>query len=411
VANNSHRNVQRYLFLFIYFFFLFGCGDVMTGNRRPSRMGVSAYDHRPAQQQQQQQRGSAIMGSQSHIAEAVYPEATKPPLMTFMSRARILSMTSTIDSFQSQCANVDTLATSRHHHQSQSQLQSIEPFYNDPLSSIGAPPSFADAEEQVADVLLAPVHHAAHHVTASSTSLHSKFKSHEPIYASLSETLSSSHTLESVEGPAGSLLDEFAPNLLRQREIDDDDDEEEEDEGSATESAGDDFEFHNIRTSRQTLITPPNDVVASAASTEVVFGLEDLRPRSRVARSATYRILCNGLDVKCAGKHDTMAVTDDTREVLAATSESRHGIVTCVTIQVNISLYSFFFSFLFFSIFILWPPSREFAGLIITKHVFICCCVDWTQGTTADGIWGVVVQFTTLQIADIIVDERHRRPR
>jgi hypothetical protein len=56
-----------------------------------------------------------------------------------------------------------------------------------------------------------------------------------------------------------------------------------------------------------------------------------------------------------------MAVTDDTREVLAATSESRHGIVTCVTIQVNISLYSFFFSFLFFSIFILWSPSREFA--------------------------------------------------
>lgn len=386
----------------------------MTGNRRPSRMGVSAYDHRPAQQQQQQ-RGSAIMGSQSHIAEAVYPEATKPPLMTFMSRARILSMTSSIDSFQSQCANVDTLATSRHQHhhqsqsQSQSQLQSIEPFYNDPMSSIGAPPSFADAEEQVADVLLAPVHHAPHHVTASSTSLHSKFKSHEPIYASLSETLSSSHTLESVEGP-GSLLDEFAPNLLRQREIDDDD--EEEDEGSATESAGDDFEFHNIRTSRQTLITPPNDVASAAsASTEVVFGLEDLRPRSRVARSATYRILCNGLDVKCAGKHDTMAVAtaDDTREVLAATSESRHGIVTCVTIQVNISLYSFFFFFLFY--FYIMAAIERVCWVIIAKHVFICCCADWTQGTTADGIWGVVVQFTTLQIADIIVDERHRRPR
>jgi hypothetical protein len=300
-------------------------------------MGVSAYDHRPAQQQQ---RGSAIMSSQqSHIAEAVYPEATKPPLMTFMSRARILSMTSSLDSFQSQ-SNVDT----RQHHQQQQQFhsqessQQIEPFYNDPMSSIGAPPSFADAEEQVADVLLtAPIHHAP--VTA----LHSKFKSHEPIYASLSETLSSSHTLESVEGPG---MDEFASNL-RQREIED---EEEEDEGSATESAGDDFEFHNIRTSRQTLITPQmssaNSNNAAAATTttatpEVVFGLEDLRPRSRVARSATYRILCNGLDVKCAGKHDVAAIDSRENAVLAATSESRHGIVTCVTIQVNI-----YFSFL-----------------------------------------------------------------
>ena len=319
-------------------------------------MGVSAYDHRPAQQQQQ--RGSAIMASQqSHITEAVYPEATKPPLMTFMSRARILSMTSSIDSFQSQ-SNVDI-----RQHQQQQQPQSIEPFYNDPMSSIGAPPSFADAEEQVADVLLtAPVHQHAPAVTT----LHSKFKSHEPIYASLSETLSSSHTLESVEGPG---MDEFAASNLRQREIEDDDDEE--DEGSATESAGDDFEFHNIRTSRQTLISPAqmsNDSAAAAATTsaaatpEVVFGLEDLRPRSRVARSATYRILCNGLDVKCAGKHD-MAHTDaatttaETREnaVLAATSESRHGIVTCVTIQVNIIIIIISFFFFFY----IMTPERE----------------------------------------------------
>jgi hypothetical protein len=324
-------------------------------------MGVSAYDHRPAQQQQQQ-RGSAIMASQqSHITEAVYPEATKPPLMTFMSRARILSMTSSIDSFQSQ-SNVDIRQHQQQQHQQQ-QPQSIEPFYNDPMSSIGAPPSFADdVEEQVADVLLtAPVHH---HAPAVTTTLHSKFKSHEPIYASLSETLSSSHTLESVEGPGS--MDEFAgASNLRQREIEDDD---EEDEGSATESAGDDFEFHNIRTSRQTLISPAqmsnNSAAAAAATTttsaaaaatpEVVFGLEDLRPRSRVARSATYRILCNGLDVKCAGKHDMAAATTaETREnaVLAATSESRHGIVTCVTIQVNIIIINisfFFFSFIYY---------------------------------------------------------------
>jgi hypothetical protein len=93
---------------------------------------------------------------------------------------------------------------------------------------------------------------------------------------------------------------------------------------------------------------------AAAATPEVVFGLEDLRPRSRVARSATYRILCNGLDVKCAGKHDMAAATTaETREnaVLAATSESRHGIVTCVTIQVNIIIINisfFFFSFIYY---------------------------------------------------------------
>lgn len=270
-------------------------------------MGVSAYDHRPAQQRGVSVASSnAIMAAQqSHIAQIVYPEATKPPLMTFMSRARILSMTSTIDSFQSQ-TDADGNSSSRQ--------QQMEPFYNDPLS-IGAPPLFAD--EQVADAL--PVHHAP--VTTLS-----KFKSHEPIYASLSETLSSSHTLESVDCPVG--LEE-----LQTGEMDDD----EEDEGSATESAGDDFEFHNIRTSRQTLITPQmNSNGPATATPEVVFGLEDLRPRSRVARSATYRILCNGLDVKSAGKHDINTTVENA--VLAATSESRHGIVTCVTIQVNILL-------------------------------------------------------------------------
>ncbi|KAK4023493.1 hypothetical protein OUZ56_008900 [Daphnia magna] len=292
-------------------------GDGKRGNRRPSRMGVSAYDHRPAQQRGVSVASSnAVMAAQQpHIAQVVYPEAIKPPLMTFMSRARILSMTSTIDSFKSQ-TNADGNSSSS---RQQQQQQQMEPFYNDPLS-IGAPPSFADAEEQIAD---APVHHAP--VTTLS-----KFKSHEPIYASLSETLSSSHTLDSVEGPAA-LDDE-----LRAREMDEDDDDDEEDEGSATESAGDDFEFHNIRTSRQTLIAPQmntNGSAAASATPEVVFGLEDLRPRSRVARSATYRILCNGLDVKSAGKHDINNTVENA--VLAATSESQHGIVTCVTIQIG----------------------------------------------------------------------------
>ena len=31
---------------------------------------------------------------------------------------------------------------------------------------------------------------------------------------------------------------------------------------------------------------------------------------------------------------------------------------------------------------------------------------DWTEGTT-DIIWRCVVQFTTFQIADIVVDERY----
>ncbi|XP_057373654.1 LOW QUALITY PROTEIN: uncharacterized protein LOC130694609 [Daphnia carinata] len=284
-------------------------GDGKRANRRPSRMGVSAYDHRPQLSHEELVASSnAVMAAQQpHVAQVVYPEAIKPPLMTFMSRARILSMTSTIDSFKSQ-SNADGNSSSSR------QQQQMEPFYNDPLS-IGAPPSFADVQEQIAD---APVHHAP--ITTLS-----KFKSHEPIYASLSETLSSCHTLDSVEGPAA--LDE----LREMREMDE---EEEEDEGSATESAGDDFEFHNIRTSRQTLITPQVNAASPApAAPEVVFGLEDLRPRSRVARSATYRVLCNGLDVKCASKHDKNDPVENA--VLAATSESQHGIVTCVTIQIG----------------------------------------------------------------------------
>ena len=272
-------------------------------NRRPSRMGVSAYDHRP----QQQQRASAVMAA--HIPElAAYPEAAKPPLMTFMSRARILAASN------GSLKSTDTLASSSHH---------MEPFYCDPMTrGIEAPPSFADRREDVA-----PVHHVPTPVMAS------KFKSHEPIYASLSETLSSCHTLDSLG------RDRLRGEQEAREEVEVEEVEEEEDEGSATESAGDDFEFHNIRTSRQTLIT-----TTANSPPEAVFGLEDLRPRSRVARSATYRVLCNGLDVKCASKHDNDDAVakrgESTAAAVAATSESRHGIVTCVTIRVMYSYSS-----------------------------------------------------------------------
>lgn len=125
----------------------------------------------------------------------------------------------------------------------------------------------------------------------------------EPIYASLSETLSS----------ACNTLDSRSKEIL------------EDDEGSATESAGDDFEFHNIRSSRQTLIPAEAQTIPDPVST---FGLEDLKPRSRIARSATYRILCNGLDVKCAKREE------EDSALSTAVSQSRHGLVTCVTIQV-----------------------------------------------------------------------------
>jgi len=105
------------------------------------------------------------------------------------------------------------------------------------------------------------------------------------------------------------------------------------DEGSATESAGDDFEFHNIRTSRQTLISDEDDARPAVDTTP--FTAADLKPRPKVARSATYRVLCNGLDVKCANRDDTDAPK------LTASSQSQHGLVTCVTFQVFIS-YQFY---------------------------------------------------------------------
>lgn len=133
----------------------------------------------------------------------------------------------------------------------------------------------------------------------------------EPIYASLSETLSS----------ACNTLDSRSKEIL------------EDDEGSATESAGDDFEFHNIRSSRQTLIPAEAQTSPDPVST---FGLEDLKPRSRIARSATYRILCNGLDVKCAKREE------EDSALSTAVSQSRHGLVTCVTIQVCRDSFIFF---------------------------------------------------------------------
>lgn len=267
-------------------------------------MGVSAYDHRP-----QQQRSSAVAVMSAHIPEQlVYPppEAAKPPLMTFMSRARILA-----------ASNGSLKSTDTDRHCTSNSL--MEPFYCDPLA---APSSFAD---------VAPIHHNPPSTTIPSA----KFRQ-EPIYASLSETLSSCHTLDSLGGRLAvddepSLRVERKDVVQLQEEEEDDDD-----EGSATESAGDDFEFHNIRTSRQTLITSSSSSSNDAppTSSEAIFGLEDLRPRSRVARSATYRILCNGLDVKCTGKHDKDAAAT-AAAAIAATSESKHGVVTCVTIRVN----------------------------------------------------------------------------
>lgn len=296
-------------------------------------MGVSAYDHRP-------HRGVATSNAvmSAHIPELVYPEATKPPLMTFMSRARILASNGSLKSTDIECTR---------------QLN-IEPFYCDPLTSIDGPPSFANVD------VMAPVHQGSTQVGSAAPLSSNKFRSHEPIYASLSETLSSCHTLDSLgglgepplrAGEAQRRVNDFGDS---QQDDDDDDgdnndnqvEDEEEDEGSATESAGDDFEFHNIRTSRQTLITNSTATSRSnsgIAAPEAICGLEDLRPRSRVARSATYRILCNGLDVKCTGKHDKNVQEQDKNSAesatVAATSESQHGIVTCVTIRVNPSFH------------------------------------------------------------------------
>lgn len=264
----------------------------------------------------------AVMSA--HIPEQLvpYPEAAKPPLMTFMSRARILAASN---------GSLKSTDTDRHCATATNSNSLMEPFYCDPLTTgIGAPPSFADVD-------VAPIHH---NPPVSNTA---KFRQ-EPIYASLSETLSSCHTLDSLGGRLA--VDDESPLRVERKDVVQlEEEEEEDDEGSATESAGDDFEFHNIRTSRQTLITSPSSSSTSSSSNapptcnEAIFGLEDLRPRSRVARSATYRILCNGLDVKCTGKHDKGNQEIGQQQTsaaaaVAATSQSRHGIVTCVTIRV-----------------------------------------------------------------------------
>lgn len=366
------------------------------------------------------------------MSELAYPEAIKPPLMTFMSRARILASNGSLKS-----ANTDTSSTSRlrHHH--------MEPFYCDPLSGIDAPASFADDMEEA-------VHRGASSVGVHHAAAAAKFShQHEPIYASLSETLSSCNTLDSLGAGVGSLQDDPPSSLLslpslppppardaarsrrgrRQEEgrlafgrgnnnieeqeeddngvvNDDDVDDFDDDEGSATESAGDDFEFHNIRTSHQTLIpaaAATTSVTHSGTAHEAVHCLEDLRPRSKVARSATYRVLCNGLNVKSAGKHDIDIDIEDVNEEedkeannddndvnagrqddngkrddgssgsssnVAATSKSRHGVVTCVTIKVIrfSSLPFFSFALLFFRY---APPRSSRIAVSNSSRVYI----------------------------------------
>ena len=252
-------------------------------------MGVSAYDQR-------HQRGSnaTTLASQS-THSSVYVE-NKPPLLTFMSRSKILSLNGLSDASRT------------------------EPLYNDP------------GELQVTDEAMnaALVSSFADCSTVSTVAAGAKFlRNQEPIYASLSETVSSCNTLDSLGARIlGEALerDEMAQKkaLARERDSEDSDSS---DVGSATESAGDDFEFHNIRTSRQTLIS------SSPGST--------MRARSRVARSATYRVLCNGLDVKCTKRgEESGGDTVPSKGVVA--SESQHGLVTCVTIQVYASVFARF---------------------------------------------------------------------
>lgn len=269
-------------------------------------MGVSAYDQR-------HQRGSnaTTLASQS-THSSVYLES-KPPLLTFMSRSKILSL----NGLSAEAARA-------------------EPLYNDPGE-------LQPADEAMNAALVSSLAGSA----ASTVAAGAKFlRNQEPIYASLSETVSSCNTLDSLgarilgealerdEAQAKALAREARER--RQRRADDSEDSDGSDVGSATESAGDDFEFHNIRTSRQTLISSPDEAA---------------RPRSRVARSATYRVLCNGLDVKCARRGEESAPGDGTvpskvvgKGVVA--SESQHGLVTCVTIQVSVVRFRTFSSLL-----------------------------------------------------------------
>ena len=229
-------------------------------DRRTSRMGISAYDHR--------QRAIGPLPSPVYLD-------TKAPLLTFMSRSKILA--------------------------SNGLKPQVEPLYSDPL------PGTLEA---------VPV--------CSASPISSKFRRPEPIYATLSETMSSSNTLES--------LSRSRRNASRHRAMDS------EDEGSATESAGDDFEFHNTRSSRQTLVIHDAVMEHSRKSPDFISHQPtvkqddvQLKPRAKVTRSATYRILCNGLDVKCAKRQDPQST-------LTTSSESQHGIVTCITFQVKIPL-------------------------------------------------------------------------
>lgn len=61
-------------------------------------------------------------------------------------------------------------------------------------------------------------------------------------------------------------------------------------------------------------------------------------------------------------------------------------------------------TFYLMTIFINW--------VVIINNIYILVKqTDWSKGFAADSIWRLVVQFTTFQIADIIVDERYRRPQ
>jgi len=244
-------------------------------------MGVSAY-HPPVLPQRP---GSAVSSCRSSSNSIILrpPEEAKPALLTFMSRSKILAAN------QQQQQNKLSLGGSSDLGAVQ---QEVEPHH----------------QEGGGDCLPQGVVSSG---SATFVRVKRVQQQPEPIYASLSETLGSSFNT----------LDDDIGNATVEEDDSDDDDE----VGSATESAGDDFEFHNIRTSRLTLVS---ESAAPPSPTTVVFGLEDLKPRSRIARSATYRILCNGLDVKCAKRGE-----EPEQPLTEASSQSQHGVVTCKAVQ------------------------------------------------------------------------------
>ena len=259
-------------------------------DRRTSRLGISAYEPR-----------QRLLGS---MPSPIYLEQPAP-LLTFMSRSKIL-------------------ASNGLREQPAGQPQPlVEPLYSDPL-----PGSYPSA-------------------TTSRAS-----RRPEPIYATLSETLSSCDTLPTRRRrrrrhPPPAAVDSPPPSTDDDDDVvdddDDDDDDDEENEaaasddgaGSATESAGDDFEFHNTRSSRQTLVGSGGGSGGGGGGggrRDAVLEFLETPSRAKVARSATYRILCNGLDVRCAKRIDPQSS-------LTASSESQHGVVTCVSFQVNKKIY------------------------------------------------------------------------